>query len=62
MSKLIDPTEKYIKNDFLPNCTNKTLSVNDIILLLQRGFCSIDGLPPKIQDDIQSVLDLKLKK
>jgi len=62
MSKLIDPTEKYIKNDFLSNCANKTFSVNDIILLMQRGFCSIDKLSLKIQDDVQSVLDWKLKK
>lgn len=57
MSQLINTKERNIKNTFVPLCRSEWLSINGIIAFLRIGACSMRDMPPKVADDVQSVLD-----
>jgi len=57
MKDNIDVKIKNIKNTFLPNCRNEWLSINDIISLLKKGFCSLDSLPEKVEKNVVIIIE-----
>ena len=57
MTNNLDVKIRNIKNTFLPNCRSEWLSINDIILLLKQGFCSLDSLPEKVEKNVVIIIE-----
>lgn len=44
-----DPVQSNIKNTFVPNCTNKTFSINNLVFMLRQGFVKKSMIPQEIK-------------
>lgn len=53
-----DPVEQNITNTFVPNCSNKTFSVDSLVFMLRQGFVKLDMMP----DDIKARVEAQLLK
>lgn len=51
-----DPEEVNITNDFVPNCRNKSFSINQIITGLRQGFIKSNQLPDEIKIRVEAEL------
>ncbi len=53
-----DPIEHNITNTFVPNCSNKTFSVDSLVFMLRQGFVKINTIP----EDVRARVEVELLK
>ncbi len=51
-----DPEKSNIKNTFVPNCTNETFSVNNLVFMLKQGFVKLSMIPEDVKFRVEDEL------
>jgi len=55
-----DSSVKKFRNTFAPKCTNRYLSVDNIIIALRIGLLHMSKLPPKVRREVTDELEHRL--